>query len=505
MDNPSAHGDAKHEEFSLPLFAFTVLATLTGLLAILRYGFPSVWTLQFVAPAWTWLVVFLAVSLFNCIFEYFFHRYILHTPLIPIVSRLYKQHTLHHALTRIGKRPGQHGRSILFIENKFPIIEPEQGEASFFPWYSLAVFAAIISPILAVLETVLPQFPWFVGGFAALASSLALYEILHAINHWPFETWRPLIESSRWSWFWRPAYAFHLRHHAVIDCNESISGFFGLPVGDWLFRTCIIPKTVYEDGEEWSGEKFESPRPVALIRWLDARAKATVEARRLESSRPGSIEAPVRAYSRGEYVANWVTRFLGLGLSVAGLTLLIVFASLRGGAWHVVSFTVFGSTLLVLNLAWTLYHAWGSEKGKQLLRRLGNASVFLAIAGTCTPFYLTGTRSHLGWALFGTTWGVCVACAVGYFLLGHRMKSVSRLSFIVVTWLAVAALVPFLSGFPERGLWLLGAGLACYAGAVAFNRWQSLRYNSVLWHGLWVGGSVCHLLAVLLFLLPSTA
>jgi hemolysin III len=89
-----------------------------------------------------------------------------------------------------------------------------------------------------------------------------------------------LVKHPRWGRFWQPVYAFHLRHHAVTDCNESISGFFGLPVADWLFGTCVIPQTIYENGEEWSPDKFRSPHPRALIRRLDTWAHHVVQRRR---------------------------------------------------------------------------------------------------------------------------------------------------------------------------------------------------------------------------------
>src|SRR5687768_9699119 len=82
-------------------------------------------------------LAFAAISLLNCFVEYVFHRYVLHRPAIPGLGRLYRQHTLHHALTRISRKPSRDGRGLLFVENKFPITEPEQGEGSFFPWYSL--------------------------------------------------------------------------------------------------------------------------------------------------------------------------------------------------------------------------------------------------------------------------------------------------------------------------------------------------------------------------------
>lgn len=504
--------DVETEEFSLPLFVLTVLTTLAGLFAALRLFAPDIWTAQFVAPAWMGLIAFLAISLVNAFMEYFFHRYVLHTPAISFLRRLYRQHTLHHALTRIARKPGRDGRGILFIENKFPISEPEQGEASFFPWYSLAVFSLLLTPLLALLQLLLPAFPWFLGGFAAIAVSLTLYEVLHAINHWPFEKWEPLVLHRRWGWLWRPVYAFHVRHHAVTDCNESISGFFGLPVADWAFGTCVIPQTIYAEGEEWTPEKFRSPAPCAMIRLLDAWAERAVRRRRTRASVVDSpardIEGPLpalpraRVYSRAEEIANWVTHGIGLVASVVGLTLLIVSSSLRGTAWHVVSFTVFGLTLLVLYTVSTIYHTQRNEQAKQLFRRLDHAAIFLLIAGTYTPFLLTHLRGPWGWTLFGVIWGLCGAGAVFKLFFGQRYPLTSTLAYVFVGWLVVVAVEPLTERVPNGGLWLLLAGGLCYTFGVVFYLWRRLRFHHAVWHGFVLGGSTCHYLAVLLFLLP---
>jgi hemolysin III len=289
---PAAQPPEVIEEFSLPLFAFTVLATLAGLLAILRFAAPTLWDEQFLAGPGHAAVVFLSISFATCLIEYFFHRYVLHMPAIPFLRRLYRQHTLHHGLTHVARKQTAGGKGILVIENNFPMTEPEQGEASFFPWYSLAVFSLILTPVLGFLQWVAPAFPWFLVGFPTLAFSLTLYEVLHAINHWAFEIWEPLIVSERWGWFWKPVYGFHLRHHAVIDCNESISGFLGLPVADWLFGTCVIPQTVYAEGEAWSAEKFQSPRPRWFIRRLDRWAETVVQLRR-QCRLPGRSDPPL--------------------------------------------------------------------------------------------------------------------------------------------------------------------------------------------------------------------
>jgi hemolysin III len=503
------------EQFSLPLFAFTVVGTLAGLLALLWLLAPDTWAAQFTAPWGKGIVVFLLISLVNCFMEYFFHRYVLHLPAIPFLRRLYRQHTLHHALTRIARKPGRDGRGILFIENKFPIVEPEQNEASFFPWYALALFAAALAPLLALLQWLAPSFPWFLGGFAAVALSLALYEILHAINHWPFEKWEPLIQHPRWGRLWRPAYAFHLRHHAVIECNESISGFFGLPVADWTFRTCIMPRTIYAKGEEWTPAKFENPRPRWPVRQLDAWAERVVRRRREQARHadaPHSATAVAQAaatasprFTRGEEIANWVTHGIGLAASIVGLTLLIVQASLRGNAWHVVSFTVFGLTLLTLYAASTLHHVYSRERMKQFFRKLDHAAIFLLIAGTYTPFLLTHLRGPWSWTLFGVVWGLCGAGAVFQLFFGERYRLASTLACLFVGWLIVVALEPLREHVPHGGLWLLLAGGLCYSCGVVFYYLRRLRYHHAVWHTFVLGGSTCHYLAVLLFLLPHPA
>jgi hemolysin III len=210
-----------------------------------------------------------------------------------------------------------------------------------------------------------------------------------------------------------------------------------------------------------------------------------------------------RAYTHGEEIANWVTHGLGLVLSGAGLTLLIVFSALRGDAWHVVSFTVFGLTLLTLYAVSTIYHAYRHGKAKQLFRKLDHAAIFLLIAGTYTPFLLTNLRGPLGWTLFGIIWGLCGAGAVFRLFFGERYRLSSTLAYLFVGWLTIVALELFVAKVPDGGLWLLVGGGLCYMVGVVFYLWDRLRYHHAVWHVFVLSGSSCHLLAALLFILPS--
>ena len=272
------------EEFSLPLFLFVVAVSFAGALTLVWQLEPHpVWHAQVGGPLWKLLAAFLSLSLFNCFVEYFFHRYVMHKPVLKFLNYFYRQHTHHHSLTRITRRRTAGGIEVNFVENFYPILKIEQHEASFFPWYAFTIFAALFTPVFALLQWAAPSFPCFLAGYTALSSSLILYEVFHAIEHWPFEKWGPLIDHPRWGGFWRKTYSFHLRHHAVIDCNEAVSGFFILPVADWVFGTCIIPGILYKHGESPEPKEFLSPTPVWFIRWLDRITDGIVKQRRLRA------------------------------------------------------------------------------------------------------------------------------------------------------------------------------------------------------------------------------
>jgi hemolysin III len=497
-----SHGEDEH--FSPALFGLTVAATLAAVAAVLRYlAPPAIWRAQLAAGPWEWIAAFVAVTGVNCFVEYFFHRYVLHKPLVPLFRRFYLAHTKHHSLTRIGRRRTPEGREVPFIENIYPIIEEKQHESSFFPWYSLAVFALLLTPVLMAAQWVLPSFPWFFAGYGALAASLSLYELLHAVEHFSFDQWAPLIEHRRWGGFWRKVYSFHLRHHAVIDCNESISGFFTLPVADWVFGTCVIPPGLYADGAEWQPSQFLSPLPCRFIRWCDRASSAAVERRRARSQAPQ--RTPADAPLPGESLLNWVTHGLGLALSVTCLVILVTLASLRGDAWHVAGFAAFGVTLVLLYVTSTLHHGFRSTRWNATLQKFNGAAVFLLIAGTYTPFLLVSLRGPWGWSLFAVVWGLSIAGVIFQIFFAGRFRAVATFAYLLVGWLAVVAIKPLVASVPHGALWLMLAGGLLYTAGTVFCRWNRLHYRHAVWQTFLIGGSACHLAAVLLFMVPVRA
>src|SRR6056297_3987789 len=116
-----------------------------------------------------------------------------------------------------------------------------------------------------------------------------------------------------------------------------------------------------------------------------------------------------KRYTCGEEIANSFTHGIGAALSIAALVVLIVCSGNYHDPWRVVGFSIYGSTLLILYLASTLYHAFVHVRLKNFFRLMDHSSIFLLIAGTYTPVTLIAMRGEWGWTLFGLIWAMALA------------------------------------------------------------------------------------------------
>jgi hemolysin III len=211
------------------------------------------------------------------------------------------------------------------------------------------------------------------------------------------------------------------------------------------------------------------------------------------------------AYTDREELANSLTHGVGAVLSVAGLVLLVVFSGLHGDAWHIVSTAIFGTTLVLLYTASTLYHSFRGERMKVLLQKFDHAAIFLLIAGTYTPFMLVTLRGPWGWSLFGVVWGLAVIGVIIKFWLAGRFRVLSTLIYLAMGWLVLVAIKPLLAALPAGGFTLLVAGGVCYTGGAGFYLWKRLPYHHAIWHLCVLGGSACHWAAIFVYVLPAAA
>ena len=260
------------KKFSIFWFSVQVVLQLAALLIAFRFLLPGLWARQLAAGGGALLVSFLGMHMVLCFFEWAFHRYVLHSITSRWLQNFAKAHRHHHGLTPIRLQPVAAG-SDRYVLNRYPIVEEAQFEDSAFPSYAIVAFWAFFTPLLAGLQFLLPHMPILLGGYAAITWSMALYEILHAIEHHPYEWWKRATEHPRTGGLWRKLYGFHHMHHANVSCNEAISGFFGLPLADWAFGTYHQPRELLLEGRVATAKDFAIAPPPRIVRWLDAWAR----------------------------------------------------------------------------------------------------------------------------------------------------------------------------------------------------------------------------------------
>lgn len=216
----------------------------------------------------------------------------------------------------------------------------------------------------------------------------------------------------------------------------------------------------------------------------------------------GLLMANTHTYSRREEVANAITHGIGALLSVVALVLLVVFSTMKGTAWHVVSFSVYGTTMLILYLNSTLVHSFKEGKVKDLFEIFDHSSIYLYIAGTYTPLMLVAVRSPLGWTLFGTVWGIAILGCIFKAFFTKRFLFMSTIFYLLMGWMIVIVWGPLNAAIAPGGIALLAVGGLLYTLGTIFYVWRGFPYHHAIWHLFVLAGSIVHFFAVLIYLLP---
>lgn len=208
-------------------------------------------------------------------------------------------------------------------------------------------------------------------------------------------------------------------------------------------------------------------------------------------------------YESKEEKLNIISHAIGLLLSIAALVLLIVYSSLYGNAMHVVSFSIYGASLVVLYSASTLYHYSQRPKLRNRLNIFDHAAIYVLIAGTYTPFTLVIIKGWVGWTIFGVSWGLAIAGIILKFFFIGKYDKISTFAYVLMGWLIIFALKPLINNFSFEGLmWLLSGGILYTVGAILYSI-HSIRYNHAIFHIFVLLGSFCHFIAVFFYVLPS--
>jgi hemolysin III len=213
-------------------------------------------------------------------------------------------------------------------------------------------------------------------------------------------------------------------------------------------------------------------------------------------------EKNVKYYDSKEEKLNVISHAFGLILSVIALVLLVVFSSLNGSYLHIVSFTIYGVSLIVLYSASTFYHYSQTPKLRQRLNIFDHAAIYVLIAGTYTPFTLVVLDGWVGWTIFGISWGLALLGIILKLFFTGKYDKISTIAYVLMGWLIIFAIKPLINNLSFQGLiWLFGGGLSYTVGAILYSI-NGVKYNHAIFHIFVLLGSFCHFIAVFFYVLP---
>lgn len=202
--------------------------------------------------------------------------------------------------------------------------------------------------------------------------------------------------------------------------------------------------------------------------------------------------------NRSEERWNAITHAVGFMLSIPALVFLILRGIRHGSTAAVVSFTIFGASMLLLFLMSTLLHSMPA-KLKEFFSILDHSAIYVLIAGTYTPFLLVTLKGALGWTLFGIIWGLTLFGILFKIFFIHRYEKASLALYIIMGWLIIIAIKPLYEQLPAAGFWLLVIGGVFYTAGSVFYMWRRIPYNHAIWHLFVIAGSTAMYFSVLLY------
>ncbi len=212
-------------------------------------------------------------------------------------------------------------------------------------------------------------------------------------------------------------------------------------------------------------------------------------------------EEYTKFYSELEEKINIISHILGGALSIAMLALLATFSGIWGSVWHIVSFSIFGTSLIVLFTASSVYHASKNPKVRSRLRVFDHAAIYVLIAGTYTPYTLVTLHGSMGWTMFGILWSIAITGIILKLFYTGRFKILSTSIYVVMGWIILIAIKPLVANLDPSGLFWLGAsGLSYTVGAIIYSI-KKIRFNHAIFHIFVLLGAICSFISIFFYVL----
>lgn len=210
----------------------------------------------------------------------------------------------------------------------------------------------------------------------------------------------------------------------------------------------------------------------------------------------------VHIYSPLEERFNIWSHFVGLLLSIVALILLIIRAVHLESVRAVISFSIFGVSMIILYLASTLYHSSTNPKIRYRLDIFDHAAIYVLIAGTYSPFALVSLQGREGYAIFAVVWGIALIGIIFKLFYTGRFNILSTALYVGMGWLIILSFDSLLYNLNFNGVvWLVCGGVSYTIGAVLYSIHQ-LKFNHAIFHLFVLLGTFCHFMSVYFYVIP---
>jgi hemolysin III len=204
----------------------------------------------------------------------------------------------------------------------------------------------------------------------------------------------------------------------------------------------------------------------------------------------------VKFYPKNEERLNIASHALAAILSVIGLVFLLEKSISSGNSKAIISFALYGASLIILYSSSTLYHASQNIEHRAKLKVLDHAAIYILIAGSYTPFTLVTLEGTTGWVLFTVVWSLAGAGVILKLFFTGRFSLLSTSMYVLMGWLVVFVVKPMMANIEQAGLlWLLAGGISYTVGAVLYSI-KKLPFNHAIFHACVVLGSICQFITV---------
>ena len=199
---------------------------------------------------------------------------------------------------------------------------------------------------------------------------------------------------------------------------------------------------------------------------------------------------------------NSISHLVGAVLALIGLGALLAVSIEHKSAAMIVSFSIFGVTLVLLYTMSTLYHSFHPPRLKKIFQKLDHVSIYLLIAGTYSPYMLVSLGDEKGALMLAFVWGLAVLGLLLDLLVPKRMETLQIIIYLVMGWVCTFQFSSLQAAIPLPGIiWLTAGGITYTLGVIFYvlDSMNKLRHAHGIWHMFVLCGSICHFFSIILY------